>query len=129
MRKISKAAKKVLESLVAKADAGGGHVTIDNTDGTFMPVSVERLGKAVVSVTHYFEQNGDLVPDPDMTFWQGPDSEWYPCTIQHAFRARIEAVRFGSEGTPTHVNLRGQRDMAVFAATWMKNIRCQQFGR
>ena len=31
-----------------------------------MDLHLESLSQNTVSLTHYFEQNGDLVPDPDM---------------------------------------------------------------
>lgn len=32
----------------------------------YMDLVVEPLGEDTISMTHYFELNGDLVPDPDM---------------------------------------------------------------
>src|SRR5689334_883037 len=40
----------------------GGHLRIENPP--YMPLSIEAIGKNLVSVTHNYEQNGDLVPDP-----------------------------------------------------------------
>ena len=34
----------------------------------FMDLIIERLHNNTFSMTHYFELNGDLVADPDMTF-------------------------------------------------------------
>ena len=49
------------------------HIKIDNSDGVFMPLSVEflyNMGKyEVYSFSHYYKQNGDMCPDPDMTFF------------------------------------------------------------
>jgi len=48
-------------------------IKIDNSKGAFMPLSVEflySLGKySVYSFSHYYKQNGDMCPDPDMTFF------------------------------------------------------------
>ena len=42
-----------------------------------MPVSVEVVGTRpqgalIVSIAHYYEQNGDLMADPEATFVGGP---------------------------------------------------------
>ncbi|MGK5086127.1 hypothetical protein WDW86_01080, partial [Bdellovibrionota bacterium FG-2] len=49
----------------------------------FMPLSIEKHGKHV-TVTHYYEQNGDLVPDPDMEFVDLGGKDWLPVAIQHS---------------------------------------------
>lgn len=33
----------------------------------FMDLIVECISENVISLTHYYRQNGDLIPDPDMT--------------------------------------------------------------
>ena len=43
------------------------------------------------SVAHYFEQNGDLVPDPDVVFVRAADG-WAPVSFQNLLAYRI-AVR------------------------------------
>lgn len=40
----------------------------------YMPLTIENLGytfngQPVYSMTHYYEQNGDMMRDPDMTFY------------------------------------------------------------
>jgi len=37
-----------------------------NIEG-FMPLSIERIGHNIYSIAHYYEQNGDLMRDPEMT--------------------------------------------------------------
>src|SRR5689334_16361106 len=60
----------------------GAHVRIENPP--YMPLSIEVIGKNLVSVTHYYEQNGDLIPDPDMVFFTGYGIEngWVPVHYQ-----------------------------------------------
>jgi len=33
----------------------------------FMDLIIEKIAPDQISITHYYEQNGDLVPDPDVT--------------------------------------------------------------
>jgi len=34
------------------------------------------------SIAHSYEQNGDLLKDPDMVFIRGQDGEYYPIELQ-----------------------------------------------
>lgn len=84
-----------------------------------MPVSVEHIGSDCLSVAHYGEQNGDLMRDPDMVFWKGPDSNWYPVSFRNDYVGTFqESVHF-EEGRPSQFSPRMQRQ-------WMENIRQQQ---
>ncbi len=102
-----------------------------------MAVSVDFLSETKVSgatvrmyaVAHRFEMNGDLVPDPDVEFFvvmpDGGGPVVYPTAIDQAMGYRRH-VRFEKGPLPTHLNKRGQADLAVFCGTWFKNIRQQQ---
>ena len=35
----------------------------------FMDLVVETIGRNCVSVAHYYTQNGDLIQDPEIVFW------------------------------------------------------------
>ena len=54
--------------------------------GSFMAVSVEIIGRSglgpLVSVAHYYEQNGDLMRDPDVVFLIGADRHVYPISFR-----------------------------------------------
>src|SRR4051794_4560588 len=52
----------------------------------FMPLCIEYLGSGprglpLVSLTHYYEQAGDLLSDPDATF-EIEGARWLPVTYQ-----------------------------------------------
>ncbi len=97
MKAINKTAQKIFDKLVALIPKGETAVKVDNTDGTFMAVHVEKLHSShlgdVYSVAHYFVQMGDMCCDPDMTFVVGYDGRAYPLSfeIQGGFGARYEA--------------------------------------
>lgn len=132
MRKVSKPTRATLDALVEGLDNpcvsdGESSRKIGKSGGAYMPVSVERLGRDLFSVAHYAEQNGDLMSDPEMTFWRDRDGEWYPASMTQHFVGRYEeAIVEWNGDMPSRFNPRAQRDMAVFAATWMENIRMQQ---
>ena len=119
MRAINQQAKKVMDVLTEDIEGMDGHRTIDNTKGTFMPVHVERVNECelgqLFSVTHYYEQNGDLMRDPDMEFIKGGDGEYYPISFwQDVPLIRDEAVRWG-EGEIVDVKLKAQAKLVTFA--------------
>ena len=106
------------------------YIKIDNTNGAFMPLSVERLYKVdgdrdVISLAHYFEQNGDLVQDPEMLFVVVNEEMIMPISIQHAFGRVNEGVVF-ENNKMTGVYVKAQKDMTVFAGMWLNNIKNQQ---
>ena len=60
---------KALKPFFEAADRNGGHVKLKS--GEYMPLVIEHLYSIpghgeVYSMTHYGEQNGDLMRDPDM---------------------------------------------------------------
>lgn len=125
MKPLSKAAKKVFEKLVDGIEPGQAK-KFDNANGAFMAAHVDRLTDNLFSIAHYYEQNGDLVSDPDMEFWRGPDGEIYPCSITHgALGLFVRGIEF-ADGKPSGVRPRTQRDQATFANTWLRNIKEQQ---
>jgi hypothetical protein len=78
-------------------------------NGPYLPLCIEKHGNQV-TVTHYVEQNGDLIPDPDMEF-EILNGEWSPVALQLAigtyYRARSIAtenatsIRNKSENRPS----------------------------
>ena len=105
---------------------------IDNTGEVYMPVHFEKLYKTdfggnvafVFSLAHYYKQNGDLVPDPDMTFIFLPEKELvYPASFQNSMVYK-ESI-FQEEGTWKMIKSE-QKYSADFANMWLKNIKEQQ---
>ena len=107
------------------------HRTIDNAPGAFMAVHVERIGRTsmgpLFSVAHYYEQNGDLMKDPDMVFLRAGDGEYYPIEFQQDSLSYYRCcVEFNEKGNISSYLPAIQADMADFANTWMLNILMQQ---
>ena len=131
MKAINKQAKKVMDVLIEGVDIDADDSKkIDNTKGTFMPVHIEYVTNcefgAIYSVAHYYEQNGDLMRDPDMEFIKGGDGEYYPISFwQDAPLVRDETVLWKT-GEITGWMGKEQAKLVPFANTWMKNIKDQQ---
>jgi hypothetical protein len=102
----------------------GAHARIENPP--YMPLSIEVIGKNLVSVAHYFEQNGDLVPDPDAVYFTGYGVEngWVPVYLQMAIGTFYEAS-WVEDGEITRFDLREQAEQASFANMWARNLQEQ----
>jgi len=127
MRAVNMKAGRVLDILTRDLALGDGR-KIDNAPGAFQAVHVDHVNDTplgpVFAVAHYFEQNGDLVADPDVTFLCGGDGRWYPLAFQNALGYR-RAAEVRSDGELL-VNRARQSDLAGFCGTWMKNVAEQQ---
>jgi len=106
-------------------------IKIDNSKGAFMPLSVEflySLGKySVYSFSHYYKQNGDMCPDPDMTFFVETKEPKIiiPATFQDSYSYR-EVCELSSIGELTVNGLNKLADLVSFSKMWLKNIYEQQ---
>ncbi len=130
MTTLNKQTTKIFHDLISYLN-GSDYVKIDNSK-SFMPLSIDLLQTNVdfaarkaniYALAHNFEQNGDLVPDPDMTFAALENGRVYPLTIQNQFGYK-EAI-FIKNGDWV-VNEKELRDQVNFANIWLKNIKAQQ---
>ena len=131
---LSKSALTVFNVITEGINDVGDHRRIDNAgkDSGIMAVVVEGVdrtpqGSLIVSVAHYYEQNGDLMADPEVTFVVAREDYVYPISYKQAgLGIDREYVRW--EDGKVFWNLRMQNDLARFCTTWMRNIKQQQFG-
>lgn len=135
MKPLSKLANQVLYTISRQH-----YQKIQKSSG-FMPVVVEEVGTIdgvtgtgrIISVAHYYEQYGDLMADPEMTFLESQNPAtgktiYYPMSFtQHGSIAMYrESVTIGENGQIQGYRPRMQADQASFANQWMKNIKAQQ---
>lgn len=88
----------------------------------YMDLTIERLGANEVSLTHYYLQNGDLVPDPDMQI--EIDFEKHSVgavTFQNSLIFQTVHLSGGE------INLKLQKDLNLFLHDWLKNLKAQGF--
>jgi hypothetical protein len=81
----------------------------------YMRLCIERIDFSVISVAHYYEQNGDLCADPEVSLKMGA-AGWEPLTFQMP-----NVYQDYSEGR----DLKGQHDLADFCETWAQNLEDQ----
>ncbi|MCH9682854.1 MAG: hypothetical protein K0V04_15565 [Deltaproteobacteria bacterium] len=86
---------------------------------------VEKIGPRRYSIAHYFEQHGDLVPDPDLEFVR-QDGEWFPAAATMAIGSYTRAVETDQDGKITGVRRRAYAGLRSFAGTLLTNIKAQQ---
>ena len=99
--------------------------TVKIENEPFMALCIEKHG-CMVSVTHYYEVNGDLVPDPDMEFEVKGDGTWMPVAIQQGdhYRRAVE-IQNGRR----LVNLAQFSSQKAFSNLWARNLIAQGFSK
>jgi len=91
-----------------------------------MAVSIEYIGNNIYSIAHYYEQNGDLMADPEMTFLKGDDGNFYPCSFRNDGTGfNRESVIFAN-GEFKGYYPKAQTEDKNFANMWLMNIKEQQ---
>lgn len=97
------------------------HIKVESEG--FMPLSIESWkenDRRFFSVSHYFEQNGDLVADPDILM-DGNGTPWH---IQQVFGfQQLVEIRDGK----MYSKLRQIQDVVSFMNMWARNIKAQGF--
>lgn len=129
MKKLNKAAEAIFRTLIGGLESGES-CKYDNGGACIMAVHVEQIRTVdlgpIYSIAHYYEQNGDLVCDPDMTFLvASTDNSIYPITFEQGGMLYQEAVEWDGDRIKG-VRPKTQRDITNFANTWMRNIKEQQ---
>jgi hypothetical protein len=97
----------------------------------FMDLVVERLGTGprklpLVSVAHYYVQNGDMMRDPEMTF-EVDGANFWPVSFQQDSLGLYQEACFVGESGATLVRPRLLKDLQKFARSWNMNLRAQGF--
>ena len=97
-------------------------------NGSYMPLSIERIAPNLVTVSHTYVLNGDLMFDPEVVFFTGYDG-WVPVEYtQDPYIRRQSYVKFSADGkTITHINKRMQADLTSFVNTWGRNLQAQRW--
>ena len=125
LRPMSKPDTEILESLFSDMKEGT-YKKIDNST-CFMPLSVERLSDNSFSMAHYFTNNGDLVPDPDVELIRATSGKWYPVALQQSTGNYTRAIsEIDADGNPVKGYPRKYNEIRSFLSMWLKNLKYQQ---
>ena len=118
--------QRTIEQLAAKHGVdlahAGAHLRLEMPN--YDRLVIENIGQNRISVAHYFEQNGDLIADPEIVFftcWLG----WYAVEITQVFTGWRRLASIDERGHITAADLSRQADVARFANSWARNIAAQ----
>ena len=99
-----------------------------------MPLCIESIGTslncgphggAMISVAHYYEQNGDLMRDPEIVF-EVKDHAWHPMSFTQDNLGLYQEAMYQADGR-WMVRPHLLSDLQSFAKQWDKNLRDQGF--
>lgn len=94
----------------------------------YMRLYIEVFAPRRIVVAHYFEVNGDSVPDPRMTFFVTEANEWAPIGITQTIGGPTSYVKMTEDGLGIAAyDTEGQADLTDFAATWATNLVDQKW--
>ena len=142
MKPLNKTATNVFMLILARLQDSPmkTHLKLDQSEGAYMPLHVEFLyhtsinnhSAEVYSLSHYYRQNGDLVPDPDMTFAVLKDNPVNPdlgpaiFALSYQDSYKYDQAAFINENDRWQYRPKLQADITAFAHLWLKNIKEQQ---
>ena len=102
------------------------HVVIEN--GSYQPLVIEAWDSPIrgegrrISVAHYFESNGDLVPDPEVEI---RDDGW-PIELSQVL-GYTQVTGYREDGTLLFAPQSRQDVLHFLDDTWAPNLRAQHF--
>lgn len=109
------------------------YTKIDNTNGTYMPLVVEKVRETedyfIFSMAHYYEQNGDLMRDPEMTvLYHKQLNMFFPESFQQdgLFSKYQQVFQYDEQGKITGKRPKLANELCSFMKMWAKNIQAQQ---
>ncbi|MDZ4726186.1 MAG: hypothetical protein SH817_08510 [Leptospira sp.] len=125
-----KAIKEIIET-----NGGMGylknHPSIKIQNSVYMDLIIEYIGddergNPLISVAHYYVQNGDLMSDPEIVFSVDIDWNFTPISITQSAFGRYHEVYFVRDGK-YYKNLVLYKELVGFSKIWNKNIVEQGF--
>ena len=140
MKALNQNSTKIFCALLDRLD-GNQHLKIENQP--FMPLTIERIGKIywengiLISLCHYYVQNGDMMQDPEMCFIVVDQREFdmaafekvtiVPYLYQQAGLGIYEESMTFKNNVVDYCNNELQLQQVIFANQWLQNIRLQGF--
>lgn len=117
-RAIKELVESNFEGTLTDFQVGHNHMKLRTPHDGFMPLSIEHLGNGRVAMAHYYEQNGDLIADPDMEI-----QLLYNMAEVISYQDSFGYKRVYPE--PGKVCLALKKDLNQFLEKWLRNIRNQ----
>ena len=149
-KKLNKASAAIFSAILKQySDAGTDllKINVNGDDSAIMPLSVEKVSNtrsintpwgmgSLYSFAHYYEQNGDLMRDPEIVFLVVDNRETdegdmdligiFPQMFQQDNIASYRELIKIEDNSVKTFDTRWQPDVTIFANEWMKNLKWQQ---
>lgn len=129
---MSKADAATLDALVegladpTSSDEPSSRRLGEANDSGVMPLSIERLGPHMFSLTHYYTQNGDMMRDPDIELHRDEQGQWFPVTFQQDGRMPVYTVALEMDAHGiAGVYRRRYASLRDFVRMWLRSLRVQ----
>lgn len=111
--------QRVITAIAAKHGldlrVAGSHLRLE-LGQSMMPLVIEVVLPGMISVAHYYRQNGDTIADPDVEIFTLADG-WAPAAITQVLSGYVNYVE----------DERGQHDLADFCELWAQNLEDQGY--
>ena len=129
MKHLNDKATAIFRKLTDGLRKVGDHRKWNNASGSFMAACVEIIGRTglgpLVSIAHYYKQEGDMMRDPDVVFVIGADQHAYPISFRQDNLGIDQEAAYVEDGV-WKVRPKMQAQICRFADQWMRNINDQQ---
>jgi len=112
-----------LEKILGKDWFKLNHVVLKNEP--YMQLYFARLDKNRFALAHYFEQNGDLVPDPDIEILVHPETKSVE-VLSYQDGYSYQRV-YPDPSSFKLVDFRAKKSLNKFLSFWLDNIIVQGF--
>jgi hypothetical protein len=126
--------EKTIRTIIANQGADFNspelHVKVENAP--YMALHIERTGRNVLAVSHYYTQNGDLMSDPTVYLFTGyGEGNWVPFIyVQHGLGIDRHCAWLNDDASAVaRIAPRQQKDLAGFVKGWSRNLRQQGFAK
>ena len=139
MKAINQKAAEFFQAAINRIPEGETSCKLDESGSkSIMALHIEKIGSNkygdLYSFAHYYEQNGDLMRDPDIVMLRSinPDAltgkhQFFPTSYrQDGLGMDREYVIFNEDGNGWKIAKRQQADLAAFCGQWSRNIMNQQ---
>jgi len=90
----------------------------------YMNLNLDDLGNKVIAMAHNFEQNGDIMADPDMQIRIVPEIRMIEALTYQLDSMGIYQVVYPE---PNKVNPRAKKELNAFLEKWLINLIAQKF--
>ena len=92
----------------------------------FDQLRIEHLPNGCISVAHFFEAQGFLIPEPDVCFFVDVQGDWTPINITQSMTGYRVYAELSEDGTAIQsYNRQRQAGLAAFCEQWAQNLRDQ----